>query len=69
VAPELVLASGSLNVAPGNVRLVAAAVAVLVAWRTRNTLACLAAGMLALRALRFIAHDMSKGRGTLSARG
>ena len=52
VAPELLLANGSLNLAPGNFRLFAAAVAILVAWRTRNTLACLAAGMLALHALR-----------------
>jgi branched-subunit amino acid transport protein len=52
VAPELLLANGSLNVAPGTFRLLPAGCAMLVVWRTRNTLACLPAGMLALHALR-----------------
>jgi branched-subunit amino acid transport protein len=54
VAPELLLANDSLNLAPGNPRLLAAGVATLVAWRTRNTLACLVAGMLTLHALRLV---------------
>ena len=55
VAPELLLKGASLNVAPGNLGPIAAVVAVAVAWRTRNTLACLAAGMLTLHTLRLAA--------------
>lgn len=52
VLPELVFAGGRVAVGFDNIRLLAGIVAVLVAWRTRNTIATLAAGMLALHGLR-----------------
>lgn len=48
VAPAVFYQGGTLDVSLGNERLLAAAVAALVAWRTRNTLLTLASGMLAL---------------------
>jgi branched-subunit amino acid transport protein len=55
VAPELLLTEGGLSLGSVNPRLLAPGVAVFVAWRTRNTLACLVAGTLALHALRLAA--------------
>jgi len=51
VFPELFLYSGQLDLSAGNHRLLAGLVAVLVAWRTRNTLLTILAGMAALLAL------------------
>lgn len=48
VFPELLLQDGSLYLSPGNDRLVAGAIAILVAWRTKNVLLTILAGMLAL---------------------
>jgi branched-subunit amino acid transport protein len=48
VAPELVTPSGRLNLSLGNLRLVAGALAILVAWRTRNVLLTVGLGMAAL---------------------
>ena len=42
------LPSGSLQVSLGNPRLLAALIAILIAWRTKNTLLTIGAGMLAL---------------------
>lgn len=48
VAPAVFYQGETLEVSLGNEQLLAAAVAALVAWRTRNTLLTLASGMLAL---------------------
>lgn len=48
IAPALVLRSGQLDLTVGNERLIAGLVAMLVAWRTRNALATIAVGMVAL---------------------
>lgn len=48
VFPALTHPAGTLDLSLGNVRLLAGLVGALVAWRTRNVLLTLAAGMLAL---------------------
>jgi len=48
IFPEVLLRDGSLNLALGNLRLWAALVAVLVAWRSRSVLLTIATGMAAL---------------------
>jgi branched-subunit amino acid transport protein len=48
VFPEVLMPAGRLDVSLDNHRFLAGAVAVLVAWRTRNTLLTILAGMLAL---------------------
>jgi branched-subunit amino acid transport protein len=45
ILPELFLPSGTLDFSLGNARLLAGLVAILVAWRTKNILWTLAAGM------------------------
>lgn len=47
-APELLVQSGTIDVSPGNERLLAGLVAIAVAWRLRRPLFTIAAGMLAL---------------------
>ena len=54
VLPELVIRSGQFDVSPTNFRLLAGVVAILVAWKTRNTLLTILAGMVALLLLEFI---------------
>ena len=48
VAPELLMPRGTLDVSVSNARLIAGLIAMLVAWRTQNVLATIAAGMMAL---------------------
>jgi branched-subunit amino acid transport protein len=48
VAPELLLPGGEFSLSLGNARLLAGVVAMLVAWRTKNVLATIAVGMIAL---------------------
>jgi branched-subunit amino acid transport protein len=48
VAPALLMPDGAIDISLGNFRLMAGAVAVLVAWRTRNTLLTILSGMAAL---------------------
>jgi branched-subunit amino acid transport protein len=48
IAPELFLPAGSLDLSPGNSRLIAGIVAVLVAWRTKNVLLTIGVGMICL---------------------
>lgn len=48
VVPAVFYQGETLDISLGNEQLLAAAVAALVAWRTRNTLLTLASGMLAL---------------------
>lgn len=47
-APELLVQSGTISVSPGNPRLLAGVVAILVAWRFRRTFLTILTGMLAL---------------------
>ena len=55
VVPAVVVVDGSVALAPGNERLLAAALAALVAWRTERVLPTLGVGMAAFWALRFLA--------------
>lgn len=48
IASEVMIREGSLALSVGNERLMASLVAILVAWRTRNILLTIAAGMTAL---------------------
>jgi branched-subunit amino acid transport protein len=48
VAPELLMPGGEFNLSLDNARLLAGVIAMLVAWRTKNVLATIAAGMVAL---------------------
>ncbi len=55
VFPELMIrSSGQIDLSLTNFRLLAGIVAVLVAWRTKNTLLTILAGMLALLLLQFV---------------
>ncbi len=48
ILPELVARSGTLDLSPGNARLIAGVLAGLVAWRTKNVLLTIVVGMLGL---------------------
>lgn len=48
IAPEMLLPGGTLDLSLGNERLLAGLVAIVVAWRTRNVLLTVAAGMVTL---------------------
>jgi branched-subunit amino acid transport protein len=48
IAPALLLPDGRLDLTPGNFRLLAGVVAILVAWRTKSALLTIVAGMGAL---------------------
>lgn len=54
VFPELFVRSGQIDVSLTNFRLLAGALAVLVAWKTKNTLLTILAGMVALLFLEFV---------------
>jgi branched-subunit amino acid transport protein len=54
VVPELLVAGGHIDVSFGNARLFAGLAAVAVAWRTRNTLLTLLAGMAVLHLVRML---------------
>lgn len=45
IVPELVMHTGSLDLSPLNPRLLAGAVAIFVAWRTKNTVLTIVIGM------------------------
>jgi len=53
VVPELLIRSGQMDFSLANFRLLAGMVAILVAWKTKNTLLTIAVGMLALLLLEF----------------
>jgi len=53
VVPELVMRSGQLDFSLTNFRLLAGVIAILVAWKSKNTLLTIAVGMLALLLLEF----------------
>ena len=48
IFPELLRPAGTLDISPGNLRLVAGIIAAGVAWRTRNALLTIGVGMAAL---------------------
>ena len=48
ILPELLLPGGKLNLTLSNARLLAGLLAILVAWRTRNVLLTVGAGMVGL---------------------
>jgi branched-subunit amino acid transport protein len=48
IFPELLIREGMVDLSLGNERLIAGALAMLVAWRTRNVLLTIGAGMAAL---------------------
>jgi branched-subunit amino acid transport protein len=48
IFPELLIREGMIDLSLGNERLIAGALAMLVAWRTRNVLLTIGAGMAAL---------------------
>ncbi|MCP4168552.1 MAG: AzlD domain-containing protein [Chloroflexi bacterium] len=48
IVPEVIMPGGEFNVSPGNARLLAAGVAIVVAWRTKNVFLTVAAGMAVL---------------------
>lgn len=52
--PEILAASGELNLSPLNARLLAGVAAALVAWRTKNVWATIVVGMLALVGLQLL---------------
>jgi branched-subunit amino acid transport protein len=54
IFPELLLPGGTLDLSPGNPRLLAGALAALIAWRTKNMLLAIAVGMMALWALQVV---------------
>ena len=54
IFPEVLINGGSLHLAVGNLRLWAALLAALVAWRTRSVLLTIAVGMGALYLLTWI---------------
>jgi branched-subunit amino acid transport protein len=54
IFPEILLHDGELALNLGNDRLLAGLMAALAAWRTKNTLLTILAGMAALLALQFI---------------
>ncbi len=56
IFPEVLIRNGSFDLAANNLRLWAALVAALVAWRTKNVLLTIAAGMAALYLLTWIIH-------------
>ena len=56
LVPELVLSAGSVHLALDNPRLLAGILGGAVAWRTRNTLLTIVAGMLALHFFGFLAN-------------
>jgi branched-subunit amino acid transport protein len=54
VAPALLMPNNSMDISLGNFRLLAGVIAILVAWRTRNTLLTILSGMAALLLLMWI---------------
>ena len=54
IFPELLFMNGRLDLSLDNNRLLAGLVAILVAWRTRNTLLTIAVGMAALLILQAV---------------
>jgi branched-subunit amino acid transport protein len=56
IAPALFMPNNTLDISWNNYRLIAGAVAILVGWRTKNTLLTILAGIAALLVLQVIFH-------------
>ena len=56
IFPELLRPSGALDLSPSNLRLLAGVLSALVAWRTKNVLLTIAAGMAAVWILMAVAR-------------
>jgi branched-subunit amino acid transport protein len=56
IFPEVFMPAGQLDISFGNARLLAAVLAVLIAWRTRNVVLTIIVGMLSLWLLQGILH-------------
>lgn len=54
VFPAILVTNGSLDLSLDNLRLFAGLLAILVAWRTKNTLLTIAVGMVSLWVLQFL---------------
>jgi branched-subunit amino acid transport protein len=54
IIPDLVIHNGAVDVSLANFRLIAGLVAVLVAWRTKNTLLTIGVGMATLWLLQLV---------------
>ena len=54
ILPELVAPTGTPDLSPGNYRLIAGGVAMLVAWRTKNAMLTILAGALVVVAFQFV---------------
>lgn len=54
ILPEMLLPGGTLDVSPGNARLLAGLVAIAVAWRTQNMIWTVVVGMVVLWILQAI---------------
>ena len=54
IFPELFYRANQLDLSPGNTRLLAGIIAILVAWYTKNTLLTILAGMVALLILQLL---------------
>jgi branched-subunit amino acid transport protein len=54
IVPELVISNGTADLSLDNLRLIAGAVAIIVAWRTKNTLLTIGVGMAVLWALQLV---------------
>lgn len=54
IIPEILLPGGVFDFSLGNARLLAGLLAAVIAWRTRNTILTILAGMLALWVLRLL---------------
>jgi len=58
VAPALLMPDNTLDVSLGNNQLIAGVVAILVAWRTKNTLLTIIAGMITLLVLLWVVGNI-----------
>jgi branched-subunit amino acid transport protein len=56
IAPALFMPNNTLDLSWSNYRLIAGAVAVIVGWRTKNTLLTILAGVAALLILQMVFH-------------
>lgn len=54
IVPEVLIPGGQVAISLSNARLLAALLAMLVAWKTRNTILTIVVGMLALWIFRFL---------------
>jgi branched-subunit amino acid transport protein len=54
IVPELLYHNSQIDVSLTNVRLIAGLIAIVVAWRTKNALITIGAGMIALWVLQFL---------------